>query len=186
MTTRSVNKGFSKIQILIVIAIMMSFFFWASPRSFSVLNSTLIEYEVNTLSDALWFARSQARQSGKFVSICKSQDSSNCSREGGWEQGWLIYRGVPDQTRHGVSNYLILRKYNPLSGDVSLSGQGFAENQITFSGSGEIEIPGSGAKSGAIFACLDGEIDNSSRVVLLNQQGEISVLTAQKVNQAQC
>lgn len=84
------NHGFTLIELIVTLAIAAIL----TTLSFSIpklLRHERITSEVNNLIADLSLTRSEAVKTGEQVLLCKSQDQNQCSRNGNWDSGRLIF-----------------------------------------------------------------------------------------------
>ncbi len=136
------------------------------PAMINVVRDNRQAAALNTLSGAIYAARSEAISRARGVSLCPSTDFSSCSGSSDWQDGWILFT---DADRDGVVDAgtdTIIRIFNPLGGSASIKGG----TRMTFSAMGIIQ-----AGSGSIAVC-DSRGDHHARGVRVATTGMIRQL----------
>lgn len=86
------RRGFSAVELLVVLAIAGILVTLAVPSFQSLIQSNRVSSELSTLMGDLQFARAEALRTGQFVSICTSSNGSSCNlTTGDWRGGWILF-----------------------------------------------------------------------------------------------
>lgn len=83
------QRGFTLIEVMLVVAIVAVLATIAVPSFVSVINNTRMSGEINSVVRALNFARSEATKRGQLVSVCPSSGTS-CASASDWTSGWQV------------------------------------------------------------------------------------------------
>lgn len=83
--------GFSLIELLVTVAVAALLAAYALPGLTEFSNRQRQLANVNTLISSLYLARNEAITRNSDVMVCKSANGLTCTRQGEWEQGWLIF-----------------------------------------------------------------------------------------------
>jgi type IV fimbrial biogenesis protein FimT len=83
------NKGFTLIELMIVIAILAILFVVAVPAYKNLQVRQKINGQANFLFSVVYQARSEAIKRSSVVTICKSNNGQACG--GTWSDGWLMF-----------------------------------------------------------------------------------------------
>ena len=120
------NKGFTLIELMIVIVIAAIMVTIAVPSMRTMIQNNRITTQANLFLGALNVARSEAVKRGKTVSICSSANQTSCAGNNAWEAGWIVF--VDDSgtagTRDGTD--AIIRVWSALAGGSTLAEGGTA------------------------------------------------------------
>jgi type IV fimbrial biogenesis protein FimT len=89
--SNAVLKGFTLIELMIVVAIVAVLLTVAVPSFVSMIQSNRVAGEVSSLENDLQFARANAIQRGQSVSVCISSSGTTCTAAGSdWGAGWIV------------------------------------------------------------------------------------------------
>lgn len=95
------SPGFSLIELIIVLAVAGVMLTIVAPSFSSLIDSTRMTTQLNTLVSALSLSRSEAVKTGRNVILCKSIDGQWCDHHAEWRDGWLIFADTNrDRTRN--------------------------------------------------------------------------------------
>ncbi|MEP6635054.1 MAG: GspH/FimT family pseudopilin [Luteimonas sp.] len=82
------NKGFTLIELMVVIAIVAILLAFALPSFEGTMRSNRVGTATNELMASFSLARSEAVRSARGGSVCASADGSICG--GTWNNGWIV------------------------------------------------------------------------------------------------
>ena len=85
------NRGFTLIQLMASIAVICITLSVGIPSVSAIIETNRLAKAFNTLSRHMALARSEAVKRQQEVVVCVSKDGKFCTRQGGWEQGWLVF-----------------------------------------------------------------------------------------------
>jgi type IV fimbrial biogenesis protein FimT len=101
---RRAVKGFTLVEMLIVVAIMAILLALAVPSFNSTVRDNRVLSATNSLAASVAQARSEAVKRGRMVSICPSSGAyTNCVGTN-WATGWIIYLENSSVTTGGTPN----------------------------------------------------------------------------------
>jgi type IV fimbrial biogenesis protein FimT len=87
----SKQRGFTLVELLVVVAIVAILLSIGVPSYRYITNSYRMSSEVNGLLGDLMYARSEAIKEGQFVTVCVTVNGKTCSGNTSWDRGWLIF-----------------------------------------------------------------------------------------------
>ena len=157
------TQGFSLVETLVVLAIVVGVLGFAEPR----LNEQIIAKEVDAASGRLFrdlqLARVDSIRRGVSVVICPSEDGASCLLRGQWHQGWIGFEDLNrDQRRdHGEKILLV----GPSTTSVSLKWR--SPHWIRFS-------PDGGAWPNGHFRIGSNDL-SKARAVIIYRTGRVRV-----------
>jgi type IV fimbrial biogenesis protein FimT len=85
------RKGFSLIELMIVLAVLAISLGLAAPSFQAVINTNRIASAANDVTAAIQLARSEAIRSNRSVVLCRSDDLSACTAGSGAWKGWIVF-----------------------------------------------------------------------------------------------
>lgn len=137
-------QGFTLIEIIVTLAVFSILVAVAAPSFNAFTDSSRRASEVNNISGALAYARSEAIKRNSNVSVCartSTVGAETCSAVANdWRFGWMIF---DDTDADGIldAGETLLRLFGPISiGSVITETSGNATLAITFRGSGFITV----------------------------------------------
>ena len=83
--------GFTLLELLSTITIIIILFGVGIPFLKTTVTTNRLATSINALAGTLAYTRSEAIRRNQHVVVCKSQTGTECTRDGDWRRGWLIY-----------------------------------------------------------------------------------------------
>ena len=165
-------KGFTLIELMVTLTVAAILLTVGIPGFQEFIKSNSLSTGVNAFVAGLNLARSEAIKRGGRVTLCKSSTLSACATSGGWEQGWIIFfdQGVAGTVDSGDA---IVRTNGPASGDITLRGNFFVKDRVSYLSSGIVE-----PNNGTVIAC-DHRIKNfatdkaKARAIIISKVGRV-------------
>ena len=113
-------RGFTLIELLITVVIAAILVALAVPAMQSFVQNNRITAQLNELTTALVFTRSEAIKRKQVITICSSSNSTLCG--GNWNEGWIIFRDIDNDgvLDAGTDEEPPLRAREGLSGGTTL------------------------------------------------------------------
>lgn len=151
-------RGFTLIEMLVVITITAILLAVAAPSFVNVSLSSKLSATANRLSASAVLARGEAIKRNTQVTLCKSVNGTSCITTGGWEQGWIVTVGT---------NVLLYEQAAPLGYKVTETG---GVSTLTF------QPTGVGTTQGDFTVCrATPSVGDQERHVAVNATGRTLV-----------
>lgn len=92
------NSGFTIVELMVTIALLGILAAWAAPGFENIVRDNRQATQINDFVSSVQMARSEAIKRGASVTLCTSADGVSCSGAAGWQQGWLVFIDLDDDT----------------------------------------------------------------------------------------
>jgi type IV fimbrial biogenesis protein FimT len=125
VTQRRPPRGFTLIEMLVVMAIIAIFASFAIPSFRGLIASASVSNAVNAFVADTRYARGEAMRRGKSVTICRSANSAAitpaCSSGdgaavGGWMEGWMVFVDEDGDGAFDGGTDTVVRVQEPFTG----------------------------------------------------------------------
>jgi type IV fimbrial biogenesis protein FimT len=169
-TERFHQKGFTLIELMVVITVMVILLMMAVPSFQNATLGSKLASSINNLVASVNLARTEAFKRNAVVTVCASADATTCASTGGWEQGWIV-RCPSDDTincKTGGSGAIVFQQQAALA-------SGFKVNQTLGGTSLSFQPIGVGTTQAALTFCRASPVGSQERVVTVSTTGETSV-----------
>jgi type IV fimbrial biogenesis protein FimT len=176
------RRGFTLIELMIVIAVASVLLGFGIPSMTALLNSNKLTAASNALLSSMRLARSEAFKRNSRVVLCKSGDGLSCTHAGGWEQGWIVFHDADGNGEHD-GNEVIIERGNPLPDSLRLTGNSTVAKYLSFVATGSARMAGGGFQAGTVTVCNVSASGTEARQIVLNAVGRPRV---QRVAVASC
>ena len=170
------HRGFTLIELFIVLAIAAILVTLAAPSFTRLVKSNSITSSVNSFMADLRFARSEAIRRGGWVVMCRSNlpEATNPACDGGsttgWESGWIIFHDLNNNGLKANAEPL-LRAQGAITSVNTIAESG-AATVFRFAATGRLNLAG----STSIQFGGNPEFDNTvQRVVCVNLSGRARI-----------
>lgn len=158
------DAGVTLVELIVAVAIIAILAGFTVPAFTNTIRNNRLAAASNTLLASLQFARSEAIKRGIRVTLCKSADGSLCSKDGGYEQGWLVFedRNGNAQVDGGET---IIRVMEGQA--MSISGNTPVRHYISYMPEGWTRLKNGGLQMGTLTLC-EGQV---ARRVIISRSG---------------
>ncbi|SDB02756.1 type IV fimbrial biogenesis protein FimT [Desulfonatronum thiosulfatophilum] len=145
-------SGLTFIEVLVAIAIALILMAVATPYVMGMLRNAGVSTVAHEFLTALNYARSEAIKRNHRITICKSSNGTECTVNGGWEQGWIIFTDATNTgTVEDPSQILKIRR--PLGSGFTLSGNMPVRNYISYVSNGSTQYLSGAFQAGTLTLC---------------------------------
>jgi type IV fimbrial biogenesis protein FimT len=149
------SAGVSLVELMVTIFIVAILVAIAVPSFRSTFQRSDVVSASNALSADIQYARGQASNQHRFISLCRSASGTACDSANDYDQGWIVYSydvgaAGPDQAYKAGSNNMQLLRTTPLLKGVSMLSQD--KKVITFKQTGEF-VTSSGRTGTSFVVC---------------------------------
>jgi len=138
------HKGLTLLELMIVLSVLTILVSLASPSLNTLFRKQQVAGESNILFTLIYFARSEAIKRNTVVTICKSDDATQCG--GDWTDGWIVFADVDKDGSRDVGDALISSGKIDENYTLSWSAYGssnyirFTSNGLTLSQNGSFKL----------------------------------------------
>jgi len=177
MKKRSAVVGFTLVELLVVLTVLVILQSLAVPSFVGTINSMRLTTAANALFSSLLLARSEAIKRDARVVVCKSGDGVVCATSGGWEQGWMVFHDANNNAARDVGEVLLLRQ-QALPPTVRLTGNGLVESYVSYTSAGSTRYTSGAFQAGTFTACTLLQTGGDARQIVLNMTGRPRLATS--------
>lgn len=179
---RSGCGGFTLIEILVVLVVLATLQTLAVPALSSVLDSARLGSATQSFFHHLQLTRSEAIKRNARVVMCKSDGGSNCTRTGGWEQGWIVFHDANNNAMVDAGES-ILQREQALASSVRLTGNTFVESYVSYTPLGQTSLTSGAFQAGTLTVCRASEVRSQAKQIVISSTGRVRT---QKVSLDRC
>jgi type IV fimbrial biogenesis protein FimT len=174
--------GFTLLELMVVLSIVSIISLMAMPDSAQYRNDNRLRAATNDLVVAMQAARSEAVGRNVATTLCKKNVAgTDCSADGGWHQGWLIFVD-PDQDASVDVGEEVIKVHEPLGGLVTFYGTTGVADSITFRASGQTSV----GSTQTLIICDENGFSAHSKGMIVTILGRASVMSAPDTGQTDC
>jgi len=137
---RRAAAGFTLIELMVAVTILAVLAMLAAPSfNEAILSNRLASY-ANTFMASAQLARSEAIKRNATVVMCRSADGASCATDGGWQQGWILWRDADNDDTVDAGE--VIQRQQALSADYHFTGNAYS---VDFLATGGARITGGGS-----------------------------------------
>ena len=178
------SKGFTLLELIIVIAILGISMAIAAPGLSTMIANNRISSNASDFASALQLAKAEAVARLNPVIICKKNAAStDCITDGDWSQGWIVFSDDNGNGGIDAPGEVVLLIHEALHERISFGGNtAEVDSSITFRPSGTSSV----TTTSTLIMCDERGFDYSSRGIMVTITGRGSVMKASDTDQTSC
>jgi type IV fimbrial biogenesis protein FimT len=171
----SQQRGFTLLELCVTVGILALLLATGVTALGQVGASMKLSAFTNSFVSHFQFARTEAIKRNSRVVICKSSGGDACAREGGWEQGWIVFH---DRNNNGAreANEPVIRRGDALPPGYRVVGNQPVARYLSFTPFGGNRSPGGAFQAGTITICRESLERSDARQVVINAAGRPRIL----------
>ncbi len=162
----SKGNGFSLIEVIVTLAIAAIVLSIGVPSFQSYTQNNRQTIAINELATALQFARNSAITHRTRTAMCKSSDGANCTTDGTWTQGWIVFSDANNNNTLDAGENT-LRVHGAVQGNVTISGNANTADLVAFNPQGILA-----SLNGRITYC-DSRGHNYATALFISRAGRV-------------
>jgi type IV fimbrial biogenesis protein FimT len=182
MVKRNGIKGYSLIEVMVVLALMGLVPALATSAFSAIINSSRINNGAEAIFNSLQLTRSEAAKRNSRVVMCKSSTGSDCADSGDWQQGWIVFHDANNNGEVDAGEDIIYREAAQAN-QLRLSGNGPVKSYVSYSAFGKTKLTSGAFQAGTFTVCLSSSGKTDARTVVINSSGRPRM---DKAKVAQC
>lgn len=167
---RPAARGVTLLEMLVVLALAAVLSLIAVPAMSQVFESIKLSSATNVFVSGLHLARSEAIKRNSRVVLCKSADGLLCATSGGWEQGWIVFHDINNNSLRETTEKIIVRE-NRLADTLRLTGNLNVARYVSFAPTGATKLVSGGFQAGTLTVCKQSLEAGEARQIVLNAVG---------------
>lgn len=174
MRGSAIEHGFTLLEALISMTIMVTLMAWAGPELSSYMATVRLRAAMSSVADSLRLTRLEAIQSNSRAVMCKSADKLQCSSSGDWRQGWIVFL---DRNNSGVVDpgETIIFQEPALQNGIKLSGNAPIKSYVSYTALGKSEMRSGAFQAGTFTMCAQSTTPTVAYEIVINNMGRVRV-----------
>ncbi|MDH3608239.1 MAG: GspH/FimT family pseudopilin [Gammaproteobacteria bacterium] len=165
------QRGFTIIELMIAVILMAVLLTMGVPSFSRTIEQNKLSTQVNDLISTMQYARSESVKTGKRITICKSNNGTNCvSAAAGYESGWIVFEDDSPADGDLDAGEQLLKVHEALESNFTLRGSNSFVNFISYLPSGGV----TNTNPGHFVLCKE-NVTSKSRAFFINTAGRTRV-----------
>jgi len=162
--------GFTLLEILFTLTISIITLGIGVPVMGGIIDSNRVAGQINALRGALALTRSEAIRRNQQVILCKSNDGKNCTKQGTWDKGWIVFEdGNHNRKRDANEELMLVHKELPNGHTLNYRGFG-SHNYVVYRPTGITQMNGT-------FTLCAPNSPERSKTLILTKTGRVRLST---------
>ena len=159
------EQGFTAIELMIGVVLAAILLALAAPSFTSTIERNQLSSNINELIATLQYARSESIRRSQRITLCRSDDATNCGATG-YEEGWIVF--VDNVTPNGSLEVgePVLKVFQGLDGSMTMRGDASFANFVSYLPTGGL----ANANAGRFVLCKYNDL-TKSRAVFITRAG---------------
>ncbi len=158
------EQGFTAIELMIGVVLAAILLALAAPSFTSTIERNQLSSNINELIATLQYARSESIRRSQRITLCRSDNATNCSGTG-YEEGWIVF--VDNNANLSLdTGEQLLKVFQGLDGSMTLRGDASFASEITYLPTGGL----ANANAGRFVLCKYNDL-TKSRAVFITRAG---------------
>lgn len=163
------SRGLTLVELLFTIAMAAILLGTAVPAFHELLQDVRMTSRINNLVAALHLARSEAIKRRGHILVCVSDSRGACVRNGGWEQGWVVFHDRNgNRDKEPQETALLMQEPQHSGATITFSAFG-SRHQVLFSPDGFTR------SSNGTFIFCDRRGAEKAKALILSKTGRLRV-----------
>ena len=176
------QRGFTLVETMVTLSLATITAVAGLPTFKDVSNAMRLNSASEGYFHSLMLARSEAIKRHARVVVCKSGDGQNCTTQGRWEQGWLVFHDANNNAKLDAGEAVLARQ-EALPKGMRFSGNQPVANYVSYTALGNTVTTGGGFQSGTFKLCNQSAGKSEAREIVIASSGRPRT---KKVSLASC
>ncbi len=182
MQRRTRCAGFSLIEVLMVLLMLVLAQVLATPVLSDVLSARKLASSTDAIYDSLILARAEAVKRNSRVVVCKSVSGMACATSGTWEQGWVVFHDVNHNGTLDAGEYVV-RRESAMPRSIRAAGNGPVSTYVSYTPYGKTVLVSGAFQAGTVTVCNQSSTKGTAQQIVINSSGRPRIA---KVAISQC
>lgn len=152
MSWTAAARGYSFVELLVVLAIVATLAAQAVPAIKSVVSTLRLKLAVDAMVNCLSLTRSEAIKRNARVVMCKSRSGKVCEAAVGWEAGWLVFQDSNNNSQVDPGEAIIYQ-HGELSRMLAFFTNAPVANYVSYTALGTTRYPSGALQMGTFTVC---------------------------------